>query len=81
MPMTIIYKIQGRLAKSYNLKENERLIEVKEDGSLIIANNNEPYDKLLKRLIRYDYCCVIERPKFIKERMMEMINDTLKNYE
>lgn len=81
MPMTIIYKIQGRLAKSYELKENERVIEIKEDGSLVIANNNEPYDKLIKRLIRYDTNCTIERPKFIKERMMEMINDTLKNYE
>ena len=81
LPMTIIYRITGRLAKSYNIKENERLIEVKNDGSLLIANNNEPYDKLLKRLIRYDYNCVIERPKFIKEQMMEMINNTLKNYE
>ena len=81
MPMTIIYKIRGRLAKAYNLKENERLIEVKGDGTLIIANTNEPYDLLLKRLIRYDNNCIIERPKFIREKMKQMINDTLKNYE
>lgn len=81
LPMTIVFRLKGRLAKAYTLKENERIIEVKEDGSIVVANNNEPYESLLNRLSRYDYDCIIERPKFFKEKMIERINDSLKNYE
>ena len=78
---TVIFKISGHLAKAYTLKENEYVSEILEDGSKIIVNKGEPTINLLKRLIRYDYDCVILSPKELRLRMVEMINATLKNYE
>lgn len=78
---TVVYKIKGRLAKAYNLKENEYVQEILADGTMIIVNKNEPTDSLLKRLIRYDYECIIISPKAIRIKMIDMINAALKNYE
>ena len=75
------FKLKGRLAKAYTLREGERVDEICDDGSIVVVNSTEPTDKLLKRLMRYDYDCVIERPKELKTKMLEMINATLKNYE
>ena len=77
----IMYKLKGRLAKAYILKENEILTEICDDGSIVIMNKNEPINTLLNRLMRYDYECEILRPLYIKERMKEQINSTLNLYD
>lgn len=68
IPYSVTYKIKGRLAKAYNLKENEYLQNTLEDGSKIIVNKNEPTDKLLKRLMRYCDDCVIISPQNLKTK-------------
>ncbi|MBQ8168072.1 hypothetical protein IJZ97_01485 [bacterium] len=78
---TVIFRLKGRLAKAYNLKENEYIGEYGEDGSIVVVNKNEPIDALLQRLMRYDYDCIIERPATVRNKMIQFINDTLKNYE
>ncbi len=78
---TVTYKISGRLAKAYTLKETEYVSETCEDGSKIIVNKNEPTDQILQRLIRYRNECVILTPNTLKNKMIDMINDTLKHYE
>lgn len=80
MTTTVVYKLKGRLAKVYNLKENEYIKETCPDGSKIIINKDEPINQLLKRLMRYDYDCTIISPKILRDEMMKMINDTLNNY-
>ena len=77
---TITYEISGRLAKTYRLKDNESVLE-NSDGKLIITNKDEPIDKLFKRLMRYSDCCRVISPKSIKERMKNLINETLLQYE
>lgn len=78
---SVTYKIRGRLAKAYNIKENEYVQETFEDGSKIIVSKNEPTEQILQRLIRYSNDCVILTPKYLRTKMIDMINDTLKNYE
>ena len=78
--MTVVFRLKGRLVHAYSLRPNERIDKFYDD-SIVIVNSGEPIDALLKRLIRYDSECVIERPKELRTRMMAMINDTLKNYE
>lgn len=77
---TVVYRLEGRLAKGYVLKENEYVSEYCDDNSIIVVNNNEPIDQLLKRLVRYGSDCIIEGPKDIKERMLQLIDGALKNY-
>ena len=79
--MTVAFRLKGRLAKAYTLKEGEKISEYGKDGSILIINQNEPIDTLLARLMRYDSNCIIERPKFLKAQMKKLINDTLKIYE
>lgn len=77
----VAFKLKRDLAKSYVLKEGEKIGEFCADGSMIVINRDEPIDTLLKRLMKYDYECTILRPHALRDKMKEMINDTLKNYE
>lgn len=80
--VTVVYKIRNNLAKAYRLKEWESTDgKIDENGWLTIVNNNEDFDVLIKRLMRYDYNCKVVSPKSFKERMQATIDDTLKNYE
>ncbi len=78
---SVTYRIKGRLARAYNLKENEYLQDILSDGSKIIVSKNEPAEILLKRLMRYSSECTIISPQNLKNKMIEMINNTLKNYD
>ena len=77
---TVVYLLKGRVAKSYVLKDNETLDAVNSDGSIVIINKNEPLDKLLTRLIRYENYCEILKPEFLRKRMTDTINNALQNY-
>jgi len=77
---TVVYKLKGRLAKTYKLKDGEKLQD-KKDGEIIISNSGEPLDKLFSRLMRYTDLCEIITPKFIRNDMVNLINETLKLYE
>lgn len=79
-PVTITFEISGRLAKIYELKENESLLE-KRNGNLIIINKGEPLEKLFSRIMRYSECCRILRPTYIKNQMEDLINETIAQYE
>jgi hypothetical protein len=78
---TVLFRITGRLAKSYKLKENERLNTTEEDGSLVIANQGECLETLLQRLMRYEENCVILSPKPVRESMRKLIEETIEQYE
>ncbi len=77
---TILFKLKGRLAKTYKLKSGEKLQD-KKDDFIVISNSEEPLDKLLPRLMRYGELCEIVNPKYIRAEMINLLNDTLKNYE
>lgn len=81
IPTTVVYRIKNRLAKNYKIREWERVDKIEYDGSHIIVNKNEDLNLLVQRLMRYGTQCTIISPKFLKEEMIERINDTLKNYE
>lgn len=81
-PRTITYKLKGRLASAYVPKEEyEYITNTESDGSIVIVNRNEPYNALLKRLLRYDYSCEIISPKNARNDMRNLIINALKNYE
>ena len=78
---TITFKLKNRLAQNYKLREWERIEKFEPNGDIIVVNKNEDQDLILRRLMRYGNSCVILYPKFIKERMLELINKTLENYK
>lgn len=77
---TVVYKLKNRLAKTYKIKENEYSNGIDSEGNLVIINKNEPFDLLLKRLMRYSFNCEIISPKHLRDKMIEQINKTLENY-
>lgn len=77
---TVVYKLKNRLAKTYKLKENEYSDGYDKNGYLTVINKNEPFDTLLKRLMRYTYNCEIISPKYLRDQMINLINETLDNY-
>ena len=77
---TVVYKMKGRLSKTYKLKEHEHSNGYDEEGNLIIVNRNEPFEKLLSRLMKYTTCCELVSPKYLREDMIKLISDSISNY-
>ena len=78
---TVVYRLKGALAKRYKLKENEYSKGLDNSGYLVVVNRNEPFDKLLSRLMRYSNSCEIVSPKYLREEMIKRISDAISNYE
>lgn len=77
---SVTFQLKDRLAKAYKLHEGEKLLQIKTDGSVIILNQKEDRQLLLKRLIRYGENCEVISPKSLREEMRELIKATIKNY-
>lgn len=78
--MSVVYKLKGRLAEAYKLKEWEYSNGYDSNGNLIVVNSNEDPDVLLSRLMKYGENCILVTPKFMKDRMRELIDKVLNNY-
>ena len=78
--MSVVFKLKGRLAESYKLKEWEYSNGFDENGNLIVINSSEDPDALLSRLMKYAENCVVVTPKIMKDRMRDLIDKVLENY-
>ena len=80
---TVTFKLTGRLAKSYVLKNKEHVLECNKDY-LIITNTGEDKDLLIRRLVRYYDSCEILYPKTFRNNMLaylDKIESVYKNHE
>lgn len=80
MPYATTFELKDRLAKSYNFHEGEKLLEMKQNGNIVILNQQEDRHLLLKRLMGYGEYCEVLSPLKIREEMLELIKTTLNNY-
>ena len=62
------------------LKEYEVSQGYDADGNLIVVNRNEPFEKLLSRLMKYTTSCELISPKYLRDDMIKLISDSLSNY-
>ena len=77
----VVYKLSGRLAQNYKLRENEYSRGLDPfDGRLIVVNKNEDIETLLHRLMRYGTSCEIRTPKAVRDEMTQLIKKTIENY-
>ena len=73
-----IFELNGKLAKSYLLKEDERIIDSTKD-KIVIASANPDKNALFKRLLRYDILCKVILPKKHVQEFRKMIENSLAN--
>ena len=79
-PSNVIFKVKGRLAKSYNLKENEKLLTFDKDES-VISNKGEDRQKFFRRILKYKDLCEIVASETIRNDFKKMLGKILQNYE
>ena len=77
----VVFELRGKLAKRYQLRENEQLLRSRKADTIVISNKYEDKTQLLHRLMRYDSSCKILKPQSCVDEMKKMIDDSLKNYE
>ena len=75
----VIFILRGGLAKRYNIRECETILETHSDY-IIISNQGEDKEELLSRLLRYDTCCEVVSPAWFRESIITTISETLINY-
>lgn len=78
---TTVFKLKGKLAKRYTLRNEEHTMGTDKNGNLTIANKKEPKNELFLRLMRYGNNCEIVSPKKDRETMHQLIKATLANYQ
>lgn len=77
---SVTFMLKDRLAKSYKLHEGERVIQILQNDSIVVLNQKEDRNLLLKRLMRYGEFCEILSPKDLREEMKLLIKSTISNY-
>lgn len=77
---SVVFNLYGRLAKSYKLKQSEKLIDF-ESEYITVSNTEEDREALLKRLLKYGENCRIIKPKSFAEEFLSLTDDILKNLE
>ncbi len=80
LPTTVLFEVKGKLAKKYQLRDNEEVMRILSNGDLVIKNRFEDKTKLFHRLMRYGDNCKLVSPKLYVAEMKEFIEETLKNY-
>lgn len=78
---TVVFRIKGGLAKRYKLRDWERTSGMQKDGTMLISNSGEDFNTLLIRLFKYQDCCEVLTPKYLRNKLKYVIEKTLKNYE
>ena len=73
-----IFELYGRLAKSYLLKENERIVDSNKE-KIVVANSTNDKNNLFKRLLRYDVLCKVIFPKNDVIEFENLIKKSLDN--
>lgn len=81
MPTTVLFELKGKLAKKYQIRDNEQVLKINSNGNFVITNRFEDKTKLLHRLMRYGENCKIISPKSYVKEMKELIDNTLSNYK
>lgn len=77
---TVVFKLKGSLADRYKLREWEQAEGKDENGYLTIVNSGEDFNTLASRLLRYDDKCEVISPESFREKMISIIDETIKNY-
>lgn len=75
----IVFILKGKLAKRYELREEETVISSSEE-SVTVSNNSKNPEMLLLRLMRYDDLCEVYAPESIRKQFKAIIDNSLKNY-
>ena len=77
---TTVFKIKNKLNKRYTLRENEMELNSLSTDERIISNKTEPKEKLLFRIMRYAEQCEVLTPKTDRQKIKQLIDETLSNY-
>ena len=77
---SVVFKLYGRLASSYKLKPNEKVIDF-DNYHLTVSNSSTDKEALLRRLLKYGSNCRIEKPQSIVDEFLAMTNEILKNLQ
>ena len=75
----VVYKLTGNLAKRYELRENEQIMN-RDENEIVISNKDEDKRELFSRLLRYDSNCEILHPKSYRDDMKKLLEEMLGNY-
>lgn len=75
------FKLKGRLAKGYTAYEDEKILEKNSNGTeIIVVAYPSDKDMLFRRLLRYGENCEVVSSSFDREKMTDMVEQTLQNY-
>lgn len=80
MYSSVMFALTGALAKNYRLRADEKLAQVRIDGSVVIQNQKEDQGLLSRRLLRYGELCEVISPKSFRDEIKQLVQATFNQY-
>lgn len=77
-PNTVVFELKGRLAKSYKLKDGEKIINYSA-SNIVVSNSKEDKTILFKRFLKYGENCKILQPVSIQKEFIRFVDKVLAN--
>lgn len=77
-PNTVVFELRGRLAKSYKLKEGEKIINFS-SNNIVVSNVKEDKMTLFKRFLKYGENCKILQPLSMQKEFINFVDKVLAN--
>lgn len=74
----VVFRLYGRLAKSYKLKTGEKTLDFSA-GYMTVLNKGEDKELLLNRLLKYGENCKIIKPQSLKDDFLALTDKILEN--
>jgi hypothetical protein len=77
-PVTVKFKLTGRLARTYRLYPGESLLEEhlseETESSIVVEAKTLDTEQLVKRLLKYHAQCEVISPGFVRQKMIQQID-------
>lgn len=78
----VVFKLKGQLAKIYRPYEHEKIEQQGENtATLTVTAYVDDYESLIRRLLKYGENCEILYPRYARDAMIKIINQSIKNYK
>jgi len=82
MTSSVIFKLKDRVAKGYRLYEDEKITQTDtKEATITVTSYIDDKDLLFRRLLRYGDYCEIIYPAYVRNDIVKIIHNTLKNYQ
>lgn len=76
-PVTVVFQLSGRLARSYRPYPGEEVLTASDQNTLMVKTKTDDTQRLLKRLMKYGEHCLVVSPNAVRQQAIQWVQQQL----